>query len=55
MRHVVKETKYPGKARRKGIEGKVYVRFVVERDGSVGEIEVLRSVIRSSMRKQCAS
>ena len=44
MRHVVKETKYPGKARRKGIQGMVYVRFVVERDGSVGDVEVLRSV-----------
>ena len=44
MRHVVKETKYPNKARRKGVQGQVYVSFVVERDGSVGEVEVLRSV-----------
>ena len=44
MRHVVKETKYPGKARRKGIQGQVIVRFVVERDGSVGDIKVIRPV-----------
>ena len=44
MRHMVKETLYPNKARRKGIQGKVYVRFVVERDVAVGEVEVLRSV-----------
>lgn len=44
MRHVVKETKYPGKARRKGIQGQVIVRFVVERDGSVGDIKVVRPV-----------
>jgi len=44
MRHVVQETRYPGKARRKGIQGQVIVRFVVERDGSVGDVEVLRSV-----------
>ena len=44
MRHMVKETKYPNKARRKGIQGMVCVRFVVERDVAVGEVEVLRSV-----------
>lgn len=44
MDHVVKETKYPGKARRKGIQGQVIVRFVVERDGTVGDIHVPRSV-----------
>ena len=44
MRHVVKETKYPSKARRKGIQGQVIVRFVVERDGSVGDIKVVRPV-----------
>jgi TonB family protein len=39
---VSKNTEYPKKARRKGIEGMVIVKFVVDRDGSVGDVTVLR-------------
>ena len=35
--------KYPAKARRKMIEGKVFVQFVVEKDGRVDGIRVVRS------------
>jgi protein TonB len=35
---------YPKKARQKGIEGKVYVRFIIEKDGYVSNVEVVRSV-----------
>lgn len=34
---------YPEDARRKGIQGKVYVEFIVELDGSMSEIQVKRS------------
>lgn len=34
---------YPKKAQKKNIEGTVYIQFVVESDGSVTNIEVLRS------------
>lgn len=41
---VVSELKYPKKARRKGIEGKVVVKFVIEKNGEVGEASVVTSV-----------
>jgi TonB family protein len=34
--------KYPEKAQKEGISGRVYVTFVVEKDGSVSNVEVLR-------------
>lgn len=39
---VSKNVKYPAVARENGIQGTVVVRFVVEKDGSVSNIEVLR-------------
>jgi TonB family protein len=41
---VVAKLKYPKKARRKGIEGKVVVKFVVEKNGEVGDVLVVHSV-----------
>ena len=37
-------TKYPEQAEREGIEGRVVAGFIVERDGSVSNIEILKSV-----------
>ena len=39
-----KQLKYPPKALKKKIEGTVYVRFIVNRDGDVVEVEVVRGV-----------
>lgn len=36
--------RYPVEARRKGIQGRVYVNFVVEKDGSVGAVKIARGV-----------
>lgn len=44
MGHVLRETTYPPKARRKGIQGKVILHFVVEKDGTIGAIEVIHGV-----------
>lgn len=38
-----KETKYPEEAREQGITGKVFVQFIVEKDGSVDSVWVKRS------------
>lgn len=35
---------YPNKAKKDGIEGKVYVNFTIEKDGAINEVKVLRSV-----------
>ncbi len=41
---MVDEVKYPKKARRAGIEGKVYVSFIVDKDGSVTDVAVAKGV-----------
>ncbi|MGQ8335234.1 TonB family protein [Sunxiuqinia sp. A32] len=41
---IAERIKYPVYARTNGIQGKVYINFVVEKDGSVGRIKVVRSV-----------
>lgn len=41
---VAKRIKYPTQARRMGVEGKVYVQFVVDKDGSLTEIKVVRGI-----------
>ena len=38
---MVSNLAYPKKARRKGIEGRVIVKFIVEKDGTVGEVTVM--------------
>ena len=44
MQFVHKNLKYPEKARRMGLEGRVFVKFIIERDGSLSDIGVLRGV-----------
>lgn len=41
---VQKNMKYPSQARRMGIEGKVYVQFVVDKDGSVTEVQAVKGI-----------
>ncbi len=36
--------KYPAQARRIGIEGKVFVHFVVDKDGSLSDIKIVRGI-----------
>ena len=43
-KHVEKELKYPKEAKKEKIEGRVVIRYVVQTDGSVGEIQVIESV-----------
>ncbi|NQZ76704.1 MAG: energy transducer TonB [Ekhidna sp.] len=39
-----KELNYPRQAQRMGIEGRVFVQFVVERDGSLTDIQVVKGI-----------
>lgn len=43
-KHVVEEIKYPKKARKKGLAGKVFVEFVIDTDGVVIDVAILRGV-----------
>ncbi|MBX2954253.1 MAG: energy transducer TonB [Leadbetterella sp.] len=44
MKYLNKNVKYPAVAQRANVGGKVVLRFVVEKDGSVAQISVLKSV-----------
>lgn len=48
---ISKHVKYPVLAMENGIQGKVYVQFVIERDGSVSNVKVVRGV-DSSLDKE---
>lgn len=43
-KYVQKKMKYPSQARRMGIEGKVFVQFVVGKDGSINDVKVIRGI-----------
>jgi len=39
-----KQLKYPRQAQRMGIEGRVFIQFIVERDGSLTDIKVVKGI-----------
>ena len=43
MKWLSDHIKYPEECKKEGIEGRVYVQFVVNKDGSIPEVKVLRS------------
>jgi TonB family protein len=43
-RHVGKVVRYPSKARRNGTQGKVFIQFVVQKDGSLSNIRILKGI-----------
>ncbi len=42
--YIYKNLKYPKEAMEKGIEGKVFVRFIVKKTGEVSDIDILRDI-----------
>ena len=42
--YIQKNLKYPDQAKRMGIEGKVFVRFVVDKEGKLSEVEVVKGI-----------
>ncbi len=42
--HVAQNMRYPLKARQMGIEGKVFVEFVVEKDGSLSQVKTVKGI-----------
>jgi TonB family protein len=42
MKYLMENIKYPDEARKNGIQGTAYVTFVVEKDGSISNVKVLR-------------
>lgn len=44
IKYISENIKYPDEARAKGIQGTVFVTFVVETDGSVSDVKILRGI-----------
>ena len=44
MEYIAKNLTYPQEARDKGIDGRVFVAMVIEKDGSVSNVKVLRGI-----------
>ena len=44
MKYVAKNIKYPQEAKDKDIDGRVFVGFVIEKDGSVSNVKVVRGI-----------
>ena len=44
MQYLSKNTKYPPVAEENGIQGRVVCSFVIERDGSVSDVRIIKSV-----------
>jgi protein TonB len=42
--YVGKNMKYPSQARRMGIEGKVFVQFVVDKDGTISQVQAIKGI-----------
>lgn len=42
--HFAKTIKYPVEARQKGIEGRVFVEFIVNKDGSISDVVVIKGI-----------
>ncbi len=43
-KYISRNIKYPAQAKRMGIEGKVFVQFVVEKDGSLTDVKAVRGI-----------
>jgi TonB family protein len=44
IKFMIENIKYPEEARKKGVEGTVYVTFVIEKDGTINSIKILRGI-----------
>lgn len=44
MTYIANNVKYPEEAKKNKIQGRVFVSFVVEKDGSIGDVKVLRGI-----------
>jgi protein TonB len=43
-KYIGKNIKYPDQARKMGVEGKVFVQFVIDKDGSITDINVMKGI-----------
>lgn len=44
LAHIFKNIDYPDKARRLGFEGKVFVKFIIDKTGNITDVEVIKGI-----------
>lgn len=44
MNYMIKNVKYPKEAKEKGIQGTVYATFIVEKDGSINNVKIIKGI-----------
>lgn len=44
LKYIAKEIKYPEKAKENGIEGRVFIRFIVNKDGNIEDAYIIRGI-----------
>lgn len=44
LKYIAKEFKFPAEAQKLGIQGRIYISFVIEKNRSISNIEILRGV-----------
>ena len=44
MQYIAEQVKYPAEAKKAGAQGRVFIGFIVETDGSLSDIKVLRGI-----------
>lgn len=54
IEYLSKQLVYPPLARDNNIQGKVFIQFVVNEDGSVSNAKVMRGIAVAAMQKHCA-
>ncbi len=43
-KYINSNLRYPSQAQRMGVQGRVFVQFVIEKDGSISQVEVIRGI-----------
>jgi len=44
MKYIAKQVKYPRKAKSLGVEGKVFVAFVIDKEGNITEVKTIKGI-----------
>lgn len=44
MKHIAKQVKYPRQAKNLGIEGRVFVEFVIDKEGNITEVKAIKGI-----------
>lgn len=52
MQHVANNFKYPKKARKRGVQGKIFVQFVIDTEANITKVKILRGISQLYTKKK---